>query len=290
MKWQGRETSSNVDDRRGGGGGRKLGRAGAGVGVVGVIIAVVFALMNGQDPSGALRNMDLSPQPQATNTPRKTSAAEDEMAEFVSVVLKDCEDVWGKLFKEEFNEGYREPKMVLYTGGDESGCGSADARMGPFYCPADESVFIDLSFFSELKSKFNAPGDFAVAYVVAHEVGHHVQNLLGTSAEMHAQRQRVSEAEYNKLSVRLELQADFYAGVWAHHAQKMKNILDPGDVDEALGAAAAVGDDRLQKKSRGYVVEESFTHGTSEQRQRWFRKGFDTGDINQGDTFGARKL
>lgn len=288
MKWQGRARSQNVNDRRGGGGFSR-GRLGAGAGIVGVIVAVVYALISGQDPSGAIRNIDLGPaQPQgATHQP---SQAEEEMAEFVSVVLKDCEDVWNKLFLEEFQQDYKEPTMVLYTGGDRSACGTADAAMGPFYCPGDESVYIDLAFFDELKSKYAAPGDFAVAYVVAHEVGHHVQHLLGTSDEVHAQHDRVSKAEYNRLSVRLELQADFYAGVWAHHAQKMKSILDPGDVDEALGAASAVGDDRLQKQSRGYTVPESFTHGTSAQRMKWFKRGFETGDIDKGDTFSARDL
>jgi predicted metalloprotease len=314
MKWQGRTRSDNVEDRRGSGGrssgggfnfgrGMRPGRLGTGVGVVGVIIAVVYSLVTGQDPTRALRGIgngssanrttnsrDAYDNPRVQDNINRKREKTDEMAEFVSVVLKDCEDVWNKLFQEKYREDYREPVLVLYSGGDESACGTADAAMGPFYCPGDEKVYIDLDFFKELKTKYDAPGDFAVAYVVAHEVGHHVQNLLGTSSEVHAKRAKLSEAEYNKLSVRLELQADFYAGIWAHHAQKMKSILDPGDIDEALGAASAVGDDKLQKKSRGYAMPESFTHGSSAQRMKWFRKGFDTGDIDKGDTFSARDL
>lgn len=317
MKWQGRTRSDNVDDRRGGGGGSsggggfnfgrggggmRPGRLGAGVGVVGVVIAIVYSLITGQDPTRALQGMGSGSGSMGGHRnsgeqvrmqrqqQRNREKGKDDMGDFVAVVLKDCEDVWNKVFMEEFKEDYREPVLVLYTGGDESACGTADAAMGPFYCSGDEKVYIDLDFFNDLKSRYDAPGDFAVAYVVAHEVGHHVQNLLGTSAQVHQKRQQLSEAEYNKLSVRLELQADFYAGLWAHHAQKMKSILDPGDIEEALGAASAVGDDKLQKKSRGYAMPESFTHGTSAQRMKWFRKGFDTGDIDQGDTFSARDL
>ena len=278
------------------------GRLGAGVGVVGVVIAIVYSLITGQDPTRALQGMGSGSGSMGGHRnsgeqvrmerqqQRNREKGKDDMGDFVAVVLKDCEDVWNKVFMEEFKEEYREPVLVLYTGGDESACGTADAAMGPFYCSGDEKVYIDLDFFNDLKSRYEAPGDFAVAYVVAHEVGHHVQNLLGTSAQVHQKRQQLSEAEYNKLSVRLELQADFYAGVWAHHAQKMKSILDPGDIEEALGAASAVGDDKLQKKSRGYAMPESFTHGSSAQRMKWFRKGFDTGDIDQGDTFSARDL
>lgn len=278
------------------------GRLGAGVGVVGVVIAIVYSLITGQDPTRALQGMGSGSGSMGGHRnsgeqvrmqrqqQRNREKGKDDMGDFVAVVLKDCEDVWNKVFMEEFKEDYREPVLVLYTGGDESACGTADAAMGPFYCSGDEKVYIDLDFFNDLKSRYDAPGDFAVAYVVAHEVGHHVQNLLGTSAQVHQKRQQLSEAEYNKLSVRLELQADFYAGLWAHHAQKMKSILDPGDIEEALGAASAVGDDKLQKKSRGYAMPESFTHGTSAQRMKWFRKGFDTGDIDQGDTFSARDL
>lgn len=213
------------------------------------------------------------------------SAEEDERAQFVSVVLKDTEDVWNNLFREEFNADYQEPMLVLFSQSDQSGCGFATAATGPFYCPLDNSVYIDLSFADQLAQQFGAAGDFALAYVVAHEVGHHVQNLLGTSGKVREARQRVSEVEGNKLSVALELQADFYAGLWAHHAQELKQVLEPGDIEEALRAANAIGDDRLQQQSQGHVVPDAFTHGTSEQRMYWFKKGFDTGDINEGDTF-----
>ena len=212
------------------------------------------------------------------------SEEENEKAEFVRVVLKDTEDVWNKLFQER-GETYQEPVLVLFSGVDQSGCGTASAAMGPFYCPEDGKVYIDLSFYDDLQSRFGAPGDFAMAYVVAHEVGHHVQDLWGISDKVHSMRQRLSEEEYNKLSVKLELQADFLAGVWAHHDQELNNILEAGDIEEALTAANAIGDDRLQKQSQGYVVPDAFTHGTSEQRMYWFKKGFDTGDIEQGDTF-----
>jgi len=200
------------------------------------------------------------------------------------VVLADTEDVWNEQFRR-MNKTYREPRLVLYSGKVESACGFAEAAVGPFYCPPDERLYIDLEFFSTLKTRLGAPGDFAVAYVIAHEVGHHVQKLLGATDRVHQLQGKVSKAEYNQQSVRLELQADFYAGVWAHHAQRMKKILEPGDLEEALRAASAVGDDTLQKRSRGYVVPDSFTHGSSEQRIRWFRRGFETGDLSKGDTF-----
>ena len=220
----------------------------------------------------------------ATGTPPS-----DEAGRFASVVLADTEDVWSKLFAQ-MGEQYQEPVLVLFTDQTQSGCGFAGSATGPFYCPADEKVYIDLSFNVELKNRFGAPGDFAQAYVIAHEVGHHVQNLMGITDKVDQMRGRISQAEYNRLSVRLELQADFLAGVWAHHAQKLNNILDPGDIEEALNAANAIGDDRLQQQSGGSVVPDAFTHGTSEQRMRWFKKGFETGDINQGDTFSARSL
>jgi len=220
---------------------------------------------------------------------RATSPEEDELAEFVSVVLADTEDVWNKLFSEE-GQSYREPKLVLFTGQVQSACGFASAAVGPFYCPGDETVYIDLQFYDELRRKFGAPGDFAQAYVIAHEIGHHVQKQLGITSKVDAMRGRVSQEEFNQLSVRLELQADFFAGVWAHHAQRMQQILEPGDINEALQAAGAIGDDRLQKQAQGYVVPESFTHGTSEQRERWFRRGFESGDMAQGDTFNAANL
>jgi len=214
----------------------------------------------------------------------ETTAAEDSMAQFVSVVLADTEEVWAEIFA---NSGktYREPKLVLFSGQVESACGFASAASGPFYCPGDEKVYIDLSFCNELKNKFGAPGDFAIAYVIAHEVGHHVQNLLGVLGEVQEQRQQATTAEANKLTVKLELQADFYAGIWANQAQQKFNILDPGDIEEALGAASAVGDDHLQMQSQGHIVPDAFTHGTSAQRMKWFKKGWETGDPGQGDTF-----
>ncbi|MBT1696774.1 zinc metallopeptidase [Fulvivirgaceae bacterium PWU4] len=270
MRWIGRQGSGNVQDRRGMGGKIALG------GGVGGIIVIILSLLFGNNPLETLN---------VENAPRQTSAAEDEQAKFVSVVLKDTEDVWNKLFSEKFGGPYQEPTLVLFSGSDQSGCGFANAATGPFYCPLDKSVYIDLSFYDELGSRFGASGDFAMAYVVAHEVGHHVQNLLGTSGKVQEARQRMSEEAANRLSVALELQADFYAGVWAHHAQQMNNILEPGDIEEALTAANAIGDDRLQMQSQGYVVPDAFTHGTSEQRMHWFKKGFETGDVKQGDTF-----
>lgn len=271
MQWRGRQGSGNVSDRRGMGG-----KLAIGGGLGGIVILILSVLLGGNP----LENIDLTST--GTTAP---SEADDERAQFVSVVLKDTEDVWSALFKEEFNADYVEPTLVLFTQSDQSGCGFASAATGPFYCPLDNSVYIDLSFADQLEQRFGAAGDFALAYVVAHEVGHHVQNLLGTSGKVHEARQRLNEAEGNKLSVALELQADFYAGVWAHHNQEMKQVLEPGDIEEALTAANAIGDDRLQKQSQGYVVPDAFTHGTSEQRVYWFKKGFESGDINEGDTF-----
>lgn len=271
MRWIGRQGSGNVSDRRGMGGKLALG------GGVGGIIVLIISMLLGGNP---LETINVgSPSNQAT------SPAEDEHAQFVSVVLKDTEDVWNKLFSEEIGTNYQEPTLVLFSGSDQSGCGFASSATGPFYCPLDNSVYIDLSFYEQLSSRFGASGDFAMAYVVAHEVGHHVQNLLGTSDKVHQARQRLSEEDGNKLSVALELQADFYAGVWAHHANEMLNTLEAGDIEEALRAANAIGDDRLQMQSQGHVVPDAFTHGTSAQRMEWFRKGFETGDIKQGDTF-----
>jgi predicted metalloprotease len=210
------------------------------------------------------------------------------LGQFASVVLADTEDIWTKLFNEA-GRTYSPPKLVLFTDWTESACGSADAAIGPFYCPIDEKVYIDLRFLQDLQAQLNAPGDFAMAYVIAHEVGHHVQQLLGTMDQVDAQLQNMSETESNQLSIRLELQADFYAGVWSHYLQEL-NVLEAGDIEEALNAASAVGDDRIQKQTQGYIVPDSFTHGTSEQRYRWFKKGFDTGDMNQGDTFNADRL
>jgi predicted metalloprotease len=202
----------------------------------------------------------------------------------VSVVLKDTEDVWHTLLQQRGSD-YVEPHLVLFSNSVDSGCGYASAATGPFYCPVDSKVYIDLSFYDELRDRFGAPGDFAMAYVIAHEVGHHIQNLMGTSAKVDAMRGQLNETEMNALSVKIELQADFYAGVWAHYAQEMKDIIEPGDIDEALNAANAIGDDRLQRESQGYVVPDAFTHGTSKQRMFWFKKGFDSGDIDQGNTF-----
>ena len=255
-------------------------------GGIGVIVAIVLiSWLMGKNPLALLEEMQTPSSYKTQQSDYVPNAEDDELAQFTSVVLADTEDVWNQLL-----DGYREPTLVLFSGNVRSACGHATAATGPFYCSADEKVYIDLSFYSDLKSRFQAPGDFAQAYVVAHEVGHHVQHLLGITDEVHAMRSQVSEEEYNKMSVRLELQADFFAGVWAHHAQATMNILEKGDLEEAIRAANAIGDDRLQMQSRGYVVPDSFTHGTSEQRMRWFRKGFDTGDVNQGDTFSATAL
>ena len=281
MRWMGRRQSGNVDDRRGMGGGGKV-AIGGGAG----IIIVIIALLMGENP---LNYINVGGGSQAYEEQQPRSEAENQQAEFVKVVLQDTEDVWNKLFQEQGSD-YQEPVLVLFTGADQSACGMADAAMGPFYCPLDSKVYIDLSFYDDLQSRFGAPGDFAMAYVIAHEVGHHVQHLLGITDRVHGQRDRLSREENNRLSVKLELQADFLAGVWAHHAHELNNILEPGDIEEALGAANAIGDDRLQKQSQGRVVPDAFTHGTSEQRMFWFRKGYETGDIGQGDTFSQVSL
>lgn len=270
-----------MEDRRGAGPG-KMAAGGLGLGGVVILLLVVFL---GGDPNELLQQM--ADGPPATEAPR--SAQEDELAAFVSVVLAETEGTWHRVFREQVGAPYREPVLVLYRSRVQSACGMAGSATGPFYCPADEKIYIDLSFFEELRSRFGAPGDFAMAYVVAHEVGHHVQNLLGLTDRVDAQRGRVPEAEYNALSVRLELQADFLAGLWARDVQG-KGLLEPGDLEEALRCANAIGDDRLQMQARGYVVPESFTHGSSEQRQRWFREGFRSGRLEDGDTFSARPL
>jgi len=276
MLWKGRRQSTNVDDRRGVSGG-----AVAGGGVIGLIIYLVYSFLGGDvDPS---QIPQLSPTNQTEMSPEE-KAADDERAQFVKVVLAETEDVWNKIFQDNGAQ-YREPTLVLFRDGVESACGMASSASGPFYCPGDEKVYIDLSFYEDLQNKLNAPGDFAMAYVIAHEVGHHVQKIMGTSDKMANIRQQVSETEYNRYSVMLELQADFYAGVWAHYEQKMKDILQPGDIEEALNAANQIGDDHLQKQSQGRVVPDAFTHGTSAQRMYWFKKGYETGDISQGDTF-----
>lgn len=284
METKGRRKSSNVEDRRG----MSKGAIGGGIGGVGIIIAIIFTLFNGGDAGDVLNQINPGQIQSGSNTEYVPTAEEEELAEFVSVVLADTEDVWQQLFQEQ-GLTYENPSLVLFTDSVQSGCGVAGAAVGPFYCPADHKLYIDLSFYQELKNRFGAPGDFAMAYVVAHEVGHHVQTLLGTSQQVHALNEKVSQEEYNAQTVRLELQADYYAGVWANHVQDA-GYLEAGDVDEALTAANAIGDDTLQMEAQGYIVPESFTHGTSEQRVRWFKKGFDSGTIEGGDTFNAREL
>ena len=288
MRWRGRRQSSNVEDRRG----MRVGRRGIAGGGIGIVAILLIGMALGVDPGVLLRGV------QTMNTgapvvedagPYQETAGEAEQREFISVVLADTEVVWRGLF-DQLGGSYREPRLVLFSGAVDSGCGFAEAAMGPFYCPPDERVFIDLSFFDELAGRMGARGDFAQAYVLAHEVGHHVQNLVGTSGRVQQARQQAGQAEANQLSVRLELQADCYAGVWTHHADRMQGVLEQGDVEEALGAASAVGDDRLQRQARGYVVPDSFTHGSSEQRMRWFRRGLQSGDVGACDTFAASSL
>lgn len=283
MLWRGQRQSENVEDRRG------ISRGGIAVGGgLGSIVVLIIALLLGADPRQLLEQTG-DPGPSAgTQSSRPVNPQEEELKQFSATVLASTEDVWGEIFRQN-GEQYRKPTLVLFTDQVRSACGAAGAAVGPFYCPGDQKLYLDLSFFNELQTRFRSPGDFAAAYVIAHEVGHHVQNLLGTMDKVDAARGRISEAQANDLSVRLELQADFLAGVWAHYAQR-RGILEQGDIEEALGAASAVGDDRLQRQSQGYVIPDSFTHGSSEQRARWFRKGLETGDIRQGDTFGARSL
>lgn len=283
MKWIGRRQSDNMDDRRGMSGG---GKAVVGGGILGIVILLLnaFGGENAQMITPILEQ--LNNQGQSAPTEQRDLTVE-EIAEgkFIEAILVDTEDVWDKIFQEN-NMQYQRPKLVLFTGGVETDCGNATSASGPFYCPGDQKVYMDLTFFEELKTKFGAKGgDFATAYVIAHEIGHHVQTLLGTSTKMRKMQQGKSQAEANELSVALELQADFYAGVWTHYNQKMNNILEEGDIDEALSAAHAVGDDAIQAKIQGHIVPESFTHGTSAQRKAWFMKGFETGDIRKGDTF-----
>lgn len=282
MRWQGRQGSSNVEDRRG----MRYGRAG-GIGI-GTIVLALVAIYFGQDPSVVLQGVQPS-QPTGEQVPYEESAEEAQLREFVSVVLADTEQAWGQIFSAA-GRTYEQPKLVLFSGAVESACGFAQAAVGPFYCPGDRKVYIDLSFYQDLQSRFGAPGDFAQAYVVAHEVGHHVQTLLGISERNMSARQRATEVEANALSVRQELQADCFAGIWAHNADRSRQLLEQGDIEEGLNAASAIGDDRLQKQSRGYVAPESFTHGSSEQRVRWFKRGFESGDVNSCDTFAAKPL
>lgn len=284
MRWEDGRRSDNVEDRRG----SKVTRGVVGGGV-GTVILVLVAMYFGVDPSFLLNMASTQTSRPAVTGSAARPADENRMAEFVSVVLADTEDTWRELFRQG-GTTYQEPKLVLFTGVVQSACGTADAAVGPFYCPGDQKVYIDLAFYQELKKRFEAPGDFAQAYVVAHEVGHHVQNLLGISDKVHAARSRVSRKEGNHLSVLQELQADCLAGVWANHADKARHILESGDVEEALNAASAIGDDRLQRQSQGTVVPDAFTHGTSEQRVRWFSNGLKSGDINQCNTFKAERL
>jgi predicted metalloprotease len=286
MRWRGERESDNVEDRRGisGGGGRVA--IGGGLGT---LVIIIIAVLLGADPRQLLQQGGPADAPAPTSQgQRQTNPEEDELKKFVSVVLAKTEDVWEEIFRENHKQ-YRKPTLVLFTDQVQSACGLGSAASGPFYCPGDQKVYIDLSFYEELRRRFKSPGDFAQAYVIAHEVGHHVQKLLGISDKVDAMQRQMSEVEGNRLSVRLELQADFFAGVFARHIQK-QGLLEEGDIEEALTAASAIGDDAIQRQSTGHVVPDSFTHGTSEQRLRWFRKGFDTGDIRQGDTFSATSL
>jgi hypothetical protein len=283
MRWLGRRGSGNIDDRRGmSGGGMALGGGG--------ILVLILGLLFGEDATRLLSQLPLE---ESVQTQGKEGSPTDDSGKFADVVLADTDELWTKLFKEKGME-YDRPTIVLFDNSVASACGSASSATGPFYCPSDQKVYLDLTFQEELKNRFGAGGDFPMAYVIAHEVGHHVQNLLGTSDKVQQMRGQVSEAEYNRLSVKLELQADFYAGVYANHIQKLQqngeSVLEEGDIEEALTAASAIGDDRIQKQSQGHVVPDSFTHGTSAQRMKWFKKGYETGDINQGDTFNSTGL
>jgi len=282
MLWQGRRESENVEDERGSGGGRLV--VGGGIGTV--ILVVVYLLLGG-NPQGLFESQQQAQVSQPGQI--DSQGPRDEASKFVAVVLADTEDAWHEIFRQ-MGRQYQEPKLVLFTDQTRSGCGFASGASGPFYCPEDQRVYVDLGFYRLLQQRLGAGGDFAEAYVIAHEVGHHVQNLLGITDRLQAARGRMSQSEYNQLSVRLELQADFLAGVWARYADRVKHVVEAGDIEEAMRAASAVGDDRLQRSSRGYVVPDSFTHGTSEQRVRWFRRGYETGDLSQGDTFNAPEL
>jgi predicted metalloprotease len=288
MRWKDERRSDNVEDER------RVQPAGIAIGGgIGTLILALVAIYFGADPRAVLNALQNQQQNAPAGQQRQAGGpvdpAEEERVDFVKAILGDTEDVWNDLFKQ-MDLRYKEPKLVLFSGRVNSACGLANSAVGPFYCPADEKVYIDLSFYKELKDRFKAPGEFAEAYVIAHEIGHHVQNLMGISEKVHAQQMRANKTAGNKLSVMLELQADFLAGVWANHAQSSRKLFDPSDIDDGIRAAAAIGDDRLQLESQGYVRPDSFTHGSSEQRVRWFRKGFKTGDINQGDTFSAPDL
>ncbi len=285
MRWRGGRRSSNIEDRRGQRASPKM--LGGGIGT---LVLVLVAMYFGVDPTPLLESMQ--PVGQASSSARSPTADDlenDPLADRVSVVIADTEDVWTELFAAQ-GRRYEVPTLVMFSGTTRSACGLGQAAMGPFYCPADRKAYIDLSFYDQMRNRFHAPGDFAQAYVIAHEIGHHVQNLLGISGKVHTMKQQVSQSEGNALSVRLELQADCFAGVWANHADRARGILESGDIDEALNAASAIGDDTLQRQSRGAVVPESFTHGTSAQRQRWFRTGLEFGQIDRCDTFNASRL
>ena len=281
MRWEGSRKSSNVEDRRG----MRVGR-GVKTGGIGMVLLALVAMYFGVDPSVILEQV--APSQMSTEAPGGSvpgsEGQPDPLAEFVAVVLADTEDTWNELFRQA-GETYQEPTLVLFTDAVNSACGYAQAAVGPFYCPADQKVYIDLGFYRDLKERHQAPGDFAQAYVIAHEIGHHVQNLLGISGQVQQRRSQVSQAEANQLSVRLELQADCLAGIWAHHAQRTRQILEQGDIDEALNAASAIGDDRLQRQARGYVSPDSFTHGSSKQRVEWFKRGFQSGELAQCNSF-----
>jgi predicted metalloprotease len=283
MRWQGGRRSRNIEDRRGRSGGVRRTASGGGLGLlVLVLIGMVFgfnplALFQGGGPAA----------PSMSGQPAPRPPGEEQLADFVSVVLADTEDTWGQLFQSA-GKRYPPPTLVLFSGVTQSACGNAQASTGPFYCPADQKLYIDLQFYQEMKTRYGAPGDFAQAYVIAHEVGHHVQTILGISQQVVQAQRRVSKTDANQMQVRMELQADCYAGIWAHHANRARHILEQGDVAEALNAAAAIGDDRMQQRSRGYVVPESFTHGSSQQRVTWFKRGLQTGSMQQCDTFNAR--
>ncbi len=286
MRIDDQERSSNIEDRRG----MSVGRGVAGGGI-GIVVIALIAMFLGVDPTpilqGGLSDAG-SPGPQQA-VEKAAPSRQDKMADFVAAVLGSTEETWGEIFARS-GKTYRKPTLVLFTGAVQSACGYAQAAVGPFYCPADQKLYIDLAFYRDLQDRFQAPGDFAQAYVIAHEVGHHVQNLLGIAERVHGMQSRASPQQANALSVRMELQADCLAGIWAAHANQKRRILEPGDVEEGLGAAAAVGDDRIQKATRGYVSPESFTHGSSQQRVRWFRRGLDTGDLKACDPFAAAQL
>jgi predicted metalloprotease len=283
MRWDLGRRSDNVEDRRGMG--MPVGIAGGGVGA---IVLVVLGLLFGVDP-GVLIDLAGGGAPTGYGASRPPAPGDEKLADFVSVVLADTEDTWTAALREQGAQ-YRAPKLVLFSGAAQSACGFAEAAMGPFYCPQDEKAYLDLAFFRDMERKLGAPGDFAQAYVIAHEIGHHVQKLLGISGRVAGAQQRLGPREANALSVRLELQADCFAGIWAHRAEAARHVIEPGDLEEALGAASAVGDDRLQQRSRGYVVPESFTHGSSAQRARWFKRGLQAGSLSACDTFGAAPL